>query len=61
MPKYQGDVDAIGDLPDDAAPAAAAMAVSASGALSVSTTVVLTADEVDDARSRTPQYRAPGR
>jgi uncharacterized protein with GYD domain len=57
-----GDDDfiAIGELPDNAAAAAAATRVSASGVGSVSTTVLLTATEVDDAVGRTVAYRPPG-
>jgi uncharacterized protein with GYD domain len=57
-----GDDDfiAIADLPDNAAAAAAATTVAASGTGSVSTTVLLTAAEVDEARSRSPRFRAPG-
>lgn len=57
-----GDADVVvfGDLPDNAAAAALSTRVSASGAASVSTTVLLTADDVDRARSLTVNYRAPG-
>ena len=56
-----GDDDfiAIGELPDNAA-AAAATRVAATGVGSVSTTVLLTAAEVDDAVGRSVTYRAPG-
>ena len=50
----------IADLPDNVAAAAAASQVAASGVGSVSTTVLLTAAEVDEARGRTVRYRAPG-
>ncbi len=57
-----GDDDfvAIAELPDNAAAAAVASTVGASGAASVKTTVLLTAAEVDEARGRTVAYRAPG-
>ena len=57
-----GDDDFIGicELPDNAAAMAVAATVGASGAASVTTTVLLTAAEVDDAISRRPEYRAPG-
>jgi uncharacterized protein with GYD domain len=57
-----GDDDfiAIADLPDNAAAAAAASTVSATGTSSVSTTVLLTAAEVDAARSLNAKFRAPG-
>ncbi|MBI3746653.1 MAG: GYD domain-containing protein [Chloroflexi bacterium] len=50
----------IADLPSNAAAAAIATSVSASGAAGVSTTVLLTAAEVDEARGIGVQYRAPG-
>lgn len=51
----------IMELPDNAAAVAAATTVAASGVGSISTTVLLTADEVDEARGRRADYRAPGR
>lgn len=54
------DFIAIVELPDDVAAAAAAMTVGASGVGSVTTTVLLTAEQVDEARGRRPAYRAPG-
>ena len=54
------DFIAIVELPDDVAAASAAMTVGASGVGSVSTTVLLTADQVDEARGRRAAYRAPG-
>jgi uncharacterized protein with GYD domain len=56
----EDDFIAIVELPDNAAAAAAATTVAASGVGSVSTTVLLTAAEVDEARSRSVSYRAPG-
>jgi uncharacterized protein with GYD domain len=50
----------IVDLPDDEAAAACALAVSASGAVSNSTTKLLTPAQVDAAIKLTPNYRAPG-
>ncbi len=57
-----GDDDffAIAEVPDNAAAMAIAATVGASGAVSVKTTVLLTAEEVDDAISRRVAYRAPG-
>src|SRR5262245_11778813 len=57
-----GDSDVIvfGDLPDDANAAALSTRISASGAASVSTTVLLTASDVDRAREIQVNYRAPG-
>jgi uncharacterized protein with GYD domain len=48
------------ELPDNAAAAALASAVAASGIASVRTTVLLTAAEVDEARGRSVAYRPPG-
>jgi uncharacterized protein with GYD domain len=57
-----GSDDYVGivELPDDEAAAAAAMTVGASGVASVTTVVLLTAEQVDEARGRRPVYRAPG-
>ena len=50
----------IADLPDGAAAAAASMTVGASGAARVTTAELLTAEDLDEAVRRSPQYRAPG-
>ena len=57
-----GDDDffAIAELPDNAAAMAIAATVGASGAAKVTTTVLLTAAEVDEALARGTAYRAPG-
>jgi uncharacterized protein with GYD domain len=57
-----GDADVVvfGDLPDNAAAAALSTRVTASGAAAVSTTVLLTAADVDRARELQVDYRAPG-
>ncbi len=57
-----GDDDflAIAELPDNAAAMAIAATVGASGSVSVKTTVLLTAAEVDEALARRTAYRAPG-
>ena len=57
-----GDADVVvfGDLPDNAAAAALSTRISASGAASVATTVLLTAADVDRAREIEVDYRAPG-
>ena len=57
-----GDTDAyaIVDVPDHATAAAASLTVAGSGAATVRTTVLLTPEEVDEAASKTPTYRAPG-
>ena len=58
-----GDEDVYGifDLPDNATMTAVALAVNASGAVKVKTTVLLTTEEVDQATKLTVNYRAPGR
>ena len=50
----------IAELPSNAAAAALATRVSSTGTSAVSTTVLLTADEVDAARAIDVKYRAPG-
>lgn len=54
------DFIAIAELPDNAAAARLAATVAATGTSSVTTTVLLTAAEIDDAVGRGVQYRAPG-
>ena len=56
----QSDVIVIADIPDNVAAAALALTVSASGAVNVSTTVLLTPDQVDEATQKSIGYRAPG-
>jgi len=50
----------IAELPSNAAAAAAATRVSASGTSGVTTTVLLTAEDVDEARGLGVTYRPPG-
>jgi uncharacterized protein with GYD domain len=54
------DVYVIVDAPDNVTAAALAMGISASGAVGVKTTVLLTVDEIDQAGKKTMSYRAPG-
>jgi uncharacterized protein with GYD domain len=54
------DVYLIVDVPDAAAAVAAAMTTTASGAVRVNTTVLITPEEVDEAKSRSVEYRPPG-
>lgn len=54
------DAYVIADLPDNAAAAAGAAAVGSTGAVEVSTTVLLTPGEMDEAVGRTLDYRPPG-
>ena len=57
-----GDDDVIGicELPDNESAAAFALEVSSSGRVSVSTTVLLTPEEVDRAREKKSGWRPPG-
>jgi uncharacterized protein with GYD domain len=57
-----GDHDAyvVVDLPDNEAAAAVALSVTAAGGAAVKTTVLLTAEQVDDAAKRSVEYRPPG-
>jgi uncharacterized protein with GYD domain len=54
------DLFIIGDLPDNASAAALAMAINAAGVTTVKVTVLLTAEEVDEAVTKTGSYRPPG-
>jgi uncharacterized protein with GYD domain len=55
------DLFVIADMPDNVSMSAAALMVNASGELSVSTTVLMTPEEVDQAVKKTPLYRPPGK
>ena len=57
-----GDADAvvICDFPDQASALAGSMAVNASGSVTASITVLLTAADVDAAAKKSGKYRAPG-
>lgn len=54
------DVFAIADMPDNVSAAAVSLAVSASGAVHLKTTVLLTPEEMDQATRKTVSYRPPG-
>ena len=54
------DVYAVFDLPDTASAIAAGLAVNSSGAVRVSTTPLITPEEVDAACKKLPEYQAPG-
>ena len=54
------DVILIGDLPGNAAAAAAALTTSATGAVRTRTVVLLTPEDADAAAKLSPDYRAPG-
>ncbi len=57
-----GETDAYGivEMPDNASIAALALTISASGNVTVKTTVLLTPQEIDEATKKTLSYRAPG-
>ncbi len=57
-----GDSDGflIANLPDNASMAAVSLAASASGAVTVKTTVLMTPEEVDGALKKKATYRPPG-
>jgi uncharacterized protein with GYD domain len=58
-----GKIDAyvVADVPDQVSMAALALTINASGAVTVRTTVLITAEEMDAAARKAPSYRAPGR
>ena len=56
----EDDVVGILDLPDNVSMAAVAMTVGATGLVNTKTTVLLTAEEVDEAARKSVSYRGPG-
>jgi uncharacterized protein with GYD domain len=56
----ESDVYAVGEFPDNATAAACALTIGASGLGTISTTVLMTPEEVDEAAKKTPIYRPPG-
>ena len=56
----EDDVFITADLPDNIAAAAIAATVGATGAASVRSTALLTAEDMDAAIAKHPSYRAPG-
>jgi len=57
-----GDTDLfiVADVPDNVSAAALSLTVNATGAATTKVTVLLTAEEMDAAAKKTPNYRAPG-
>jgi uncharacterized protein with GYD domain len=57
-----GEADAYvtAELPDNLSAAAVALAVNSTGAAEVSTVVLMTPEEVDEATKKTVDYRPPG-
>jgi len=56
----KSDVIVIVDFPDNVSAAAASLAISASGVVTTSTTVLLTPGEIDEAAKKSVAYRGPG-
>ena len=56
----ESDAYVIVEVPDNASMAALALTASASGTVTVKTTVLMTPEEVDEAAKKTPSYRPPG-
>jgi uncharacterized protein with GYD domain len=54
------DVYGICDAPDDASATALSLLINSSGAVSVNLVPLMTPEEVDQALTKTPTYRAPG-
>ena len=54
------DVFAIVDAPDDEAAAAVAMTINSSGLVSISTTKLLSVEQIDEALRRSVDYTPPG-
>lgn len=55
------DVYVVIDLPDNAAAAALALTINASGNIVLKTVVLMTPEELDLAVKKSPNYRAPGK
>ncbi len=56
----EDDLYIIMDVPDQAAAAALGLAISAAGAITWSTTALLTPEEIDEAVGMSVEYRPPG-
>ncbi len=56
----ESDVILIVDVPDAASAAALSMTTSATGTVRVKTTVLLTPEEMDQVKTKSVEYRAPG-
>jgi len=55
------DLFVIADVPDNVSTAALSLTVNAAGAATVKVTVLLTAEEIDAAAKKAPNYRPPGK
>jgi uncharacterized protein with GYD domain len=56
----ESDAHVIVDVPNNSTAAAIALAVNSSNAAHVSTVVLMTPEEIDEASRTTVEYRAPG-
>src|SRR5262245_11003116 len=56
----EDDVYVIGEVPDQATAVALSLAVNASGAVQLKTTVLLTPEDIDGATKKAIKYEAPG-
>jgi uncharacterized protein with GYD domain len=54
------DVYAVAELPDDVSAAAVGLKINSSGLVSLSTTVLLSPEDIDAAVKKSVNYRAPG-
>ena len=54
------DVFAVIDVPDATTAAAVSLAINSKGAVQVSTTALITPEEIDEACKKSVAYRAPG-
>lgn len=54
------DLYIIAELPDNATVASFALTASASGAVTIKTTVLMTPEQIDEAAKKAPSYRPPG-
>ncbi len=57
----ESDVVVISDVPDNVTAAALAIGIGSTGTVSLKTTVLLTAEELDQATEKTVSFRAAGR
>ena len=56
----EADVYLVVELPDDISAAAVGLRVNASGLVNISTTVLLSPEDIDAASKKSTNYRAPG-
>ena len=54
------DLYLIAEFPDSASVASFALTASASGAVTIKTTVLMTPEQIDEATKKAPSYRPPG-